>query len=173
MSTLKESADNLLDFLHRNENDRGVMADLRCGFSPAREYRAWPHIAPWCELNRDWSRLPIQTVCAAFATQPLTAEQGNLGTTVRELAPSWDKEGLASFEGRFRRLLTCDNMYELCRMIPHVIRAAKAKNIAVNHRKLFCDICLWERSNVKIDWAAAYWGVAANKNAAPSKGGRS
>lgn len=147
------------------------MADLRCGFSSTREYRAWSHIAPWCDLTKDWSRIPVQTVCAAFATQPETTHKGNLGDTLRQLAPSPDKDGLASFEGRFRRLLSCTTKYELCKLIPHIIRAAKAKNIVVNHHRLYCDICWWERSNVKVNWAASYWGTAATEGEPRQQGG--
>ena len=171
MSTLKESADKLLEFLYSNEKDRGVMADLRCGFSSAREYRAWPHIAAYCELDNDWSRIPVQTVCAAFATQPHTSNTGNLGTTLRNIAPSTDKEGLASFEGRFRRLLTCETKYELCQRVPQIIRAAKAKEVPVNHYQLYCDICRWEKWNVKIQWAAAYWGQPQAQSQTPPEGG--
>ncbi len=160
MDKPEERAAILLEFLRRNEDDRGVMADLRCGFSPAREHRSWAHIAPYCALDKDWSRMPVQTVCAAFATQPKTTISGNLGTTLRCIAQGNGEDGLASFEGHFRRLLTCETMAELCKLIPQVIRTAKAKDIPLNHSQLYRDICWWEKSDAKIRWAAAYWGAA-------------
>lgn len=156
MSKAEEQADKLMAFLQKNKEDRGVMADLRCGFSPAKEHRAWPHIAQFCKLDADWSRIPVQTVCAAFATHPDNTSGGNIGTTMQQIA---GKEGLASFEGRFRRLLTCDKL-ELCERLPGVIRAAKAKGAPVNYRQLYCDICWWDGDYPpKLKWASAFWGT--------------
>lgn len=161
MSKAEEQAEKLMLFLQRNKEDRGVMADLRCGFSPAREPRAWPHIAQFCKLDSEWSRLPVQTVCAAFATHPDgNTSRGNLGTTMRRIAGE-SREGLASFEGRFRRLLSCDTQLEICERVPGVIRAAKAKGASVNYRQLYCDFCWWEGEYPpKLKWAEAYWGTA-------------
>lgn len=164
MSKTEEQAEKLLAFLLKNKEDRGMMADLRCGFSSAKQHRAWPHIARFCALDQEWSRLPVQTVCAAFASQQENTAKGNLGTTMRNVAGG-NKEGLATFEGRFRRLLTCDSQQEICERIPSVIRAAKAKGIPVNFRQLYCDICWWESDKYppKLKWADAFWGTSGGK----------
>jgi CRISPR system Cascade subunit CasB len=159
MSKTEERADKLMAFLLKNKDDRGMMADLRCGFSEAKAHRCWPHVAQLCDLEKEWSRIPVQTVCAAFATHSESAGAGNTGTTLREIAQGNGKDGLASFEGRFRRLLTCDTLQELCERLPSVIRVAKAKGVPVNYRQLYCDICRWEKWDIKIRWAAAYWGT--------------
>lgn len=157
MNKAEEQADKLMAFLHKHKEDRGVMADLRCGLSPAKEHRAWPHLAQLCRLDQDWSRIPVQTVCAAFATHPETSATGNIGTVMRKIA---GKDGLASFEGRFRRLLSCDTQAEICERLPSVIRAAKVKGISVNYRQLFCDICWWVGNYPpKLKWADAFWGT--------------
>ncbi|MBN2685550.1 MAG: type I-E CRISPR-associated protein Cse2/CasB, partial [Pontiellaceae bacterium] len=129
-----------------------LFADTARGCQPL--LRAWPHIAPYCNLDVEWSRLPVQTVCAAFASQPEYAKSGNLGSTLRRL-----KEAMASAEGRFERLLTCDTKEELCTRLPAIIRAAKAKGIPVNYQQLYCDICWWEVADIKVRWAAAFWGT--------------
>jgi len=158
MSKAEEHADKLIAFLQKHKEDRGTMADLRCGFSPAKEHRAWPHIAQFCKLDADWSRIPVQMVCAAFSTHPENTTNGNAGNTMRKITEG--KGGLASFEGRFRRLLACDTIEELCDRLPAVIRAAKAKSIPVNYRQLFCDICWWEGSYPpRLKWASAFWGT--------------
>ncbi|MBN2683634.1 MAG: hypothetical protein JXR40_00005, partial [Pontiellaceae bacterium] len=41
MSKVEEQAERLMAFLLKNKVDRGVMADLRCGFSDARQHRAF------------------------------------------------------------------------------------------------------------------------------------
>lgn len=163
MSKAEEQAERLMAFLRKHKEDRGMMADLRCGFSPAKQYRAWPHIAQFCKLDAEWSRIPVQTVCAAFATQPDAVATGNMGSVMRKIAGE-KKEGLASFEGRFRRLLSCDTQKELCDRIPGVIRAAKSKGIPVNYIQLYCDICWWEGEYPpKIKWASAFWGATGDE----------
>ena len=165
MSNPREEAERLLAFLEQNKDDRGVMADLRCGFSPTRQHRAWPYIAPYCSLKSDFKRTIVQTVAAGFATQPDSSPKGNLGATIRMIAKGDAKgsdiqKALSSFEGRFRRLLTCSDTEELCRMVPGIIRTAKAKGIPVNHSQLYCDLCYWNGGRVKVEWAEAYWGTS-------------
>jgi CRISPR system Cascade subunit CasB len=153
MSKAEEQADKLMAFLQKHKEDRGIMADLRCGFSEAKEHRAWPHIAQLCKLNNEKSRLPVQAVCAAFATHPENARMGNFGATMRKI-------DMATIEDRFKRLLICDTIPEICERIPSVIRAAKAKGIPVDYQLLCYDIRMWEDCDIKLDWADAFWGSA-------------
>lgn len=154
MNQPEKKTDPLMAFLlqQKQKDDRGVLADLRCGFSETKAYRAWPHIAPFCKLNRDGSRLPVQTVCAAFATHPENARRGNLGATMKKI-------DMSTIEGRFKRLLNCETVTELCERIPAVIRAAKAKGIPVDYQLLYHDIRAWEDRDIKLDWADAFWGT--------------
>ena len=154
MNKTEEQAEKLMAFLQKSKEDRGVMADLRCGFSEAKAHRAWPHIARCCKLDQDWSRLPVQTVCAAFATHPEHARKGNLGATMRKIE-------MATIEGRFQRLLTCDTMEGLCERLPSIIRAAKAKGVPVDYHRLYCDITWWDgKYPPKLKWADAFWGTS-------------
>ncbi len=154
MTQPKGTAEPLMAFLQRLKkmDDRATLADLRCGFSEAKAPRAWPHIAPFCKLNNDRSRMTVQTLCAAFATHPENARKGNLGATMRRI-------DMATIEGRFQRLLTCDTLAELCERIPAIIRAAKAKGIPVDYQLLYWDIRNWEEKDIKLDWADAFWGT--------------
>jgi CRISPR type I-E-associated protein CasB/Cse2 len=40
---------------------------------------------------------------------------------------------------------------------------AKAKGIPVNYRQMYCDICWWEVSDIKVRWASSFWGVAGGE----------
>jgi len=164
MNEPKKQAERLVTFLERHKDERGMMADLRAGFSEATEYRAWPHIADFCNLENDWSRTIVNTVAAAFAANHLNTLNGNMGHTFRQIAKGDArrtdvKKALNSYEGRFRRFLTCGDTLEVCRLLPGVIRAAKAKGIAINYRQLYCDLCYWNGGRAKVQWAAAYWHV--------------
>ena len=149
------------------KDDRGALAHLRRGFSEATEYRAWPYIAGWCRnLANDRDRRIWLTVSAGFATHLRTVHgSGNMGDVVRRLATGGDTrrplEALKSFDGRFRRLLTCSSAEELSRHLQGIIRAAERKGIPVDFEQLFWDLIRWENpeSKVRIKWAAAYWAT--------------
>lgn len=145
------------------KQDRGALAALRRGLSPATAHYAWPLLASWgVDLTKDRERTIHQAVAGCYAEHPEEASAGNLGTTVHRIATDkGDGEtGLKSFDARFRRLLICGNAEELSERIPPVIRAAKAKGVPVNYHRLFQDMWFWgDRS--KLDWAQEFWGVDA------------
>lgn len=153
----KESAAKVLSYLRQLRNDRGAMADLRCAVNPARHARAWPLLARVGGIGR-----PIhETVAGLFAHHPDETHTGNIGTTCRLLAGENN-----SFDGRFRRLLTCDRD-EIGERLRPVILAAKAKGIPVNYEELFADLCYWG-DKVKARWAREYWGAPVDaEEAAP------
>jgi len=142
------NATRLLTYLRRLKNDRGAMADLRCALNPMKLPRAWPHLG-----HVDGIGDPrIQAVAGLFAYHPDETDTGNLGTTCRRLTAESN-----SFDGRFRRLLSCDRD-EICERLRPVIFSAKAKAIAVNYEELFADLCYWG-DNVKTRWAREYWRI--------------
>src|ERR1039457_2141532 len=123
----KEAAARLLAYLRQLKNDRGAMADLRCALNSTKLPRAWPLLARVGGID-------------------------NLGTTCRRLAAENN-----SFDGRLRRLLSCDRE-EICERLRPVVLAAKAKGIPINYEELYTDLCYWG-NNVKARWAREYWGV--------------
>jgi CRISPR system Cascade subunit CasB len=153
----KETAVEVLAFLRQLRNDRGAMADLRCALNPARRARAWPLLARVGGIGR-----PIhENVAGLFAYHPDETHTGNIGTTCRRLAGENN-----SFDGRFRRLLSCDRD-EIGERLRPVILTAKAKGIPVNYEELFADLCYWG-DNVKARWAREYWGAPVEaEEAAP------
>jgi CRISPR system Cascade subunit CasB len=156
---IEKRSGRLLEHLKRLRDDRGAMANLRRGFSPATEHRAWPWVAQWCDLNDDRLRAIVTSVAAAFATHPELATEGNLGLTMREIAHGRDggEKALESFEPRFRRFLTCQLSADVCQRLPGVIRAAAQRGVGINYRQLFIDLCYWG-DRVKLRWAEAFWG---------------
>jgi CRISPR system Cascade subunit CasB len=144
----KVTAAKVLAYLRELRNDRGAMADLRCALNPARRARAWPLLARVGGIDR-----PIyETVAGLFAYHPDETHSGNVGTTCRRLAGENN-----SFDGRFRRLLSCDRD-EIGERLRPVILAAKAKGIPVNYEALFADLVYWG-DTVKARWARDYWSA--------------
>jgi CRISPR type I-E-associated protein CasB/Cse2 len=150
--------------------DRGKLAALRHGFGETTASLAWPYIAPYCDLTDARQRTLWLTVAATAATlQPdglVRRGAGNVGATMRNLALGKDahakdaEKTLASFEARFRRLLSGQTSVELCQHLTTVVRAASAKGVALDVRQLFEDLQDWERRDVRdvpVEWARGYW----------------
>lgn len=157
---LKEKISELMKFLYSVKEDRGVMADLRRGFNEDTQNRTWPHIAQFCDLNNNRERIIVQTVAAGFATCKESAKGGNIGATMRKIAmgDGKGKEGLSSYEARFRRILSASSAEELCGFLPGIIKTAEGKGVGINFYQLYRDLFYWSEK-VKINWAAEYWGT--------------
>jgi CRISPR type I-E-associated protein CasB/Cse2 len=154
------SVELFLGYLQTKVKDRGIMADLRHGLSRATEYRAWPHIAPWCRLDNDRQRRIWLTTAAGFAIHQRVAESGNMGATLREIATGGGRgeRGLKTFDARFRRLLACSSAIEVCDHLPGVLRAAERQGVGINFVQLFRDLYYWS-DRVKVSWAREYWAA--------------
>ena len=151
-----ESAARLLSYLRRLKNDRSAMADLRCALSPTKLPRAWPLLGPMGGIGNP----RIEAVAGLFAYHPEETRSGNLGTTCHRIATESN-----SFDGRFRRLLSCERD-EICDRLRPVIFAAKAKGVPINYEQLFADLSYWG-DNVKARWAREYWCESGAEKPAP------
>ena len=150
-----------LEYLEKRKTDRGLMADLRHGFSPGTEYRAWPHLARWThgQLTDDRLRKIWTTVAAGYAVHKTTADVGNMGWTLRQIAlggQSFSEEALKRLEGRMRRFLSCRSSVDVCERLPGVIRMAERNGALINFGQLYEDLVYWGE-RVKVRWAASYW----------------
>ena len=151
------------------EKDRGILANLRKGFSSGTETYAWPHLGRFCPLDKEPDRIIFQTIAAAYATHPSNdgKEYSNLGSVMRKLAnlseQGESKDSNPTFDILFRRLLCCDRVEELCDWLKRVTSMAKAKEVPVPWVSLFWDLKKWSdsvrRDEIKRHWAASYWQV--------------
>jgi len=159
---LDQKVSALMKFLYSVRKDRGVMADLRRGFSEDTQQRAWPHIAKFCDLRKERERKIVQLVSAGFAIHKDkdSAKTGNVGDVMRKIAmgDGTGIDGLSSYEARFRRLLSATDAEELCGFLPGIIKTAEVKSVGINFYQLYKDLWYWNE-RIKVDWAAAYWGT--------------
>ena len=156
------------------KDDRGTLAELRCGLSKTMQDRAWEHLIPFC------NKLAIPAVRAVWCTvgglaailvpKKLNTDQPwweyNFGMTMRILAKGSahgeeiDKV-LKSFEPRFRRLLSCDDTVLLCEMVAGIGKAACDKEVSVNLKGLFWDLSHWDgekHDEIRFRWSQQFFG---------------
>jgi CRISPR system Cascade subunit CasB len=141
------------------KHDRGALAALRRGLSPATVMDAWPVVS---RLGGDIGQ-PGESVfvdvAALFATHPVESTARNFGDTCRAIARD-EKGGLIdSHERRFRRLLSSDSPADLAGQLRTWIRLAAGKGVGVNYEALFADLWNWRwyADDIRVQWARAFW----------------
>jgi len=140
-----------IEYLQRFKNDRGALANLRGALSEARRPNAWPLLGgfPGAIGNR-----AFETVAGLWVADPeLDGGEGNLGAALAKLKGEHN-----SFEGRFKRLLACDEN-EIAERVVSVVRAAQAKGVRINCAQLLSDLLCWKNGKPKVEWAKAFWGA--------------
>lgn len=146
--------------------DRGKLADLRRGLSDGTQQSAWPVLGAFGAFQSSIPLLVFQSVGAFFALHPHIARFGNMGTTCRRLRHEQDMSKPDPFDARFRRLLACDSLDDLCGQLVGVVKMAKANDVPVDYDRLFTDLRWFDNNpqRVKIDWAKHYWGEVEKKS---------
>lgn len=163
----------LLEQLRRikAQDDRGMMADLRCALVDGKKQRAWP------VLHRIHVRIEDEVkslVAGLYATHPEEAYAGNFGTTCKQLEARPDggakgEDKLTPIERRFQHLLAADARTELFARVTRLVLMAKAKGVPVNYEQLVEDLEPRRWEFVRQKWAMAFW----NANDQPAEGGGS
>lgn len=144
----RERAEQVLAFLRRHRTDRGAMANLRCALSETRRCRAWPLLAEVGGIGNT----VIETVAGLYATHPEEMDKGNLGSLCKALSGENN-----TFEGRFKRILTCATREDVCEHLRQIVTAAKSKGYPVNYHTLIVDLLFWS-DHVRVQWAQEFWG---------------
>ena len=164
MSTLKprERAARFVGALRhlRVKQDRGALAALRRGLSPATVMDAWPVVARLGgEIGYTGDSVFVD-IAALFATHPEESSARNLGETCRAIA--WDPakgELIDSHERRFRRLLAADFPADLAGQLRTWVRLAASKGVGMNYESLFADVWNWRwyADDIRVQWARSFW----------------
>jgi CRISPR system Cascade subunit CasB len=152
----------------QSKQDRGALAALRRGLSPATVRDAWPVVARLGGEIGAPSESVFVDLAALFATHPVESTSGNLGDTCRALASDGQGGLLESHERRFRRLLAADSPADLVGQLRTWVRLAAGKGVGVNYESLFLDLRFWSASadDIRVRWARAFWQPDAPDEAA-------
>ncbi len=150
-----------LERLRKYKEDRGMMANLRCHLVESKKHRAWP------VLNRigiDIGNKTSAYIAGLYATHPDEAEQGNFGSTCRNIElerneTRSDDNKLTPTERRFQQILASDRQ-EVFERVMRMIRIAKSHGIKVNYAQLETDLRYWS-DLTKTEWATAFWSPNA------------
>lgn len=152
--------------IERCKQDKGFAARLRRADNPATEYQSWEILGPWIELDNMWQRLPYATVAAAIA-RAKTDSNGSL-TLGKAIADAYAEKGATQYsdqaKARLRRLLACNDVREVCRVIRPVLTLIASKlNQPLDYGKLLSELRYFGEKS-KIRWAQDFYGQRAKEN---------
>lgn len=118
----------------------GVSAKIRKGDNPNTSYQSWEYLNPWCDITKEWMRLPFETIGAAVARAKLTKD-GDLrfGNALADCYKGVDP-GDSPAVGRLRRLLSCRNTIEACQIVKPMISLIQSRGIALCYADLLDDL---------------------------------
>jgi len=158
---------NFISFIiERTNKDKGIAATLRRADNPDTEYQSWEYLAAFnVDLENPNQRLPYATIAAAIAKNKNANEKianGNLGIG-RALLLCYDGDNQSDqAKTKLRRLLACDSVLEVCRVLRPILSLIKSRSIGnLNFVKLLDDLLKFQwdeaRQKVKAHWAQDFY----------------
>lgn len=147
--------------IQRCQEDKGLAARLRRADNPATEYQSWELLAGYgIDLEKEWERLPFATLAAAVA-KAKAERNGNLGLG-RAIAACYDDgRDSAQAKARLRRLLACDDLPELCRILRPLFSLIDSKaGKPLDYVRLLKQLqhFAFDAQRIKAQWAQEFYG---------------
>lgn len=151
----------LMEQLRRIKENRGLMADLRCGLVESKRHRAWPALS---RIRVGVDDSVKAHVAALYATHPEECATGNMGTTCKAIESERNRgakgdDRLSPTERRFQHLLAAAPGDELLDRVTRMVLMAKAVGVPINYEQLVLDLGYWN-DRTKREWASAFWNPA-------------
>lgn len=155
--------------LARTQKDKGLAARLGRADNPTTEYQSWEFLAGFgIDLEQQGQRLPFVTVAAAMAKAK--AERNGSLRLGQAIAGCYS-DGAQSDQAKakLRRLLACDELPELCRILrPLLALIASRVSAPLDYIRLLQQLRSFafdaQRQRIQAQWAQEFYGrpVAAS-----------
>lgn len=141
--------------------NKGLAARLRRADNPATEYQSWELLASYgIDLEKDWQRLPFVTVAAALA-KAKAERNGNLSLGRALLACYDNDRDSDQGKARLRRVLACDDLPELCRILRPLFSLIDSKvGQPLDFVRLLKQLLRFSHNSqqIKAQWAQEFYG---------------
>jgi CRISPR system Cascade subunit CasB len=150
------------------QQDKGLAARLRRADNPATEYQSWELLASYgINLEFEKQRLPFATVAAVIAkTKP--KRNGTLKLGLALAACYEDGHGSNQAKTRLRRLLACDDLPELCRILRPLFTLIDSKvGQSLDYTRLLKQLRSFpfNAQQIKAQWAQEFYGQPLSMDA--------
>lgn len=147
--------------IQRCQQDKGLAARLRRADNPATEDQSWELLNSYgIDLTVEAQRLPFATIAAAIA-KAKTERNGGLSLGRAIAACYADGRDSDQAKARLRRLLACDDLAELCRILRPLFSLIDSKaGQQLDYLRLLKQLCRFDfaAQQVKAQWAQEFYG---------------
>lgn len=147
--------------LQRTQQDKGLAARLRRADNPATEYQSWEFLADLgIDLEHETQRLPFALVAAAVA-KAKAAQFGTLKLGQAMAACYSDGAKSEQAKAKLRRVLACDDVPELCRILRPVLALIDSRvSQPLDYIRLLQQLrhFAWGAQKIKSQWAQEFYG---------------
>ena len=143
--------------IKRCSADNAYRAAMRRADNPDTAAMAWEYLVSWCDISKEYERLPFALIGAAIAREK-TAANGtkNLGELFRACCK--DENDTEREKRRFRRIISCDSVAELCEVLRSTLMYFQGTVPGeIDYESLLKDI-LFFGERVKLKWAGSFFG---------------
>jgi len=153
-----------LKILRNREEDRGLMAALRCYLIEGKKHRAYSALH---HLGISIDSESESLAAALYAMHPMHDDSLiNFGTTALSIerarnSKSTENKNLTPIERRFQHLLSAEHGKELYERIIRFAMLAKASGIPINYEQLQKDLShrnTWH-NRTRREWAIEFWKI--------------
>ena len=162
-TTSSREARFVASVLQRTQQDNGLAARLRRADNPATEYQSWEFLADWgIDLEHEAQRLPFTLVAAAMA-KAKAAHNGSLKLGQAMAACYSDGAKSDQAKAKLRRVLACDDVPELCRILRPVLTLIDSRvPQPLDYVRLLQQLrqFSWDAQKIKSQWAQEFYGRA-------------
>lgn len=146
----------IIDITQKNN---GAAAALKRADNVATEYQSWEYLARFIDIEKAYERTPYATIASAMAKAKVTQ---NGTTRIGEAIARCYDDGKESDQAKakLRRLLACDTVEEVCRVLRPLFGLIHAKaQIQLNYADLLQDLRYFNLDNqrVKSRWAQNFY----------------
>lgn len=144
--------------IERCKKDKGLAARLRRADNPATEYQSW-ELLGWfgVDIGKDYERLPFVTVAAAISKAK--AERNGSMTLGKAILACYDNDrDSGQAKARLRRLLACNELGEVCRILRSVLTLIDSKvGQPLDYVRLLRQLKYFGQ-RTKTQWAQEFYG---------------
>ena len=147
--------------IERCQKDKGMAARLRRADNPATEYQSWELLGSMnylgVDLEKDYKRLPYVTVAAVIARSK--AEHNGKLTLGKAILACYENDRESDqAKTRLRRLLACDELSEVCRLLRPVLTLIDSKvSQPLDYIRLLKQLKFFG-TRTKTQWAQEFYG---------------
>ncbi len=153
------------DVIEKCSCDKGFAAHLRRADNPATEYQSWEILAYYgVDIEKEYQRLPFASIGAAIARAKVSKNgKVKLGKALARCYEDGSESSPA--RARIRRLLACEELSEVCRVLRSVLSLVNSKtDQPLDYITLLRQLLRfnWDRKRVQVQWAQEFYsrGVA-------------